>query len=69
MQPCRLLPHPLDDESKFLSSATLDELYPDHGAYVSQAVAAVNALKAQGLLLQGDASAIKKAAAQSSIGK
>ena len=48
--------------------ATLDSLYPNHGAYVSQVANAVKGLKAQGLLLQQDASTVKKAAAQSSIG-
>jgi hypothetical protein len=49
--------------------ATLDELYRNQGAYVSQVAAAVNALKAQGLLLQSDASTVKRAAPKAGIGK
>ena len=49
--------------------ATLDALYPDHGAYVSAVATSANALKQQGLLLQQDASRVKKAAAKSAIGK
>lgn len=48
--------------------ATLDGLYPEHSDYVEQVVGAVVSLKAQGLLLQQNASTIKKAAAKSSIG-
>jgi hypothetical protein len=48
---------------------TLDELYPNHDAYVSQVSASVNALKAAGLMLQSDAKATKEAAAKSEIGE
>jgi hypothetical protein len=49
--------------------ATLDGLYPDHDAYTSQVAAAVKTLKSQGLLLQSDASIIKKRAARSAFGQ
>jgi len=49
--------------------ATLDGLYPNHGAYVSAVGKGVKALKTQGLLLQQDAVKIKTTAAQSDIGK
>ena len=48
--------------------ATLDTLYPDHDTYQSQVVESVNALKAQGLLLQSDAVSTITEAAQSGIG-
>ncbi len=48
--------------------ATLDTLYPDHSTYQSQVVGSVNALKAQGLLLQSDAVSTITEAAQSGIG-
>jgi hypothetical protein len=44
-------------------------LYCDHDAYTSRVAAAVDTLKTQGLLLQSDASTIKKRAATSDIGK
>jgi hypothetical protein len=50
-------------------AATLASLYPNHPEYVSQVTASANALKAQGLLLSADSSRVKKAAAQSSVGK
>jgi hypothetical protein len=48
--------------------ATLDELYPNHGSYVSQVTHAVNELKRQGLLLPQDAMRIRTAAAHSLVG-
>jgi hypothetical protein len=42
--------------------ATLDDLYPNHGAYVRQVVHATNALQMQGLLLPKDAQKIRDAA-------
>jgi hypothetical protein len=42
--------------------ATLDDLYPNHGAYVRQVVYATNALQMQGLLLPKDAQKIRDAA-------
>jgi len=61
---CRLsgAVEPFDD-------ATLAAKYPEHGTYVSQVVGSVNDLKAQGLLLQQDATTIKQAAADSAIGE
>jgi hypothetical protein len=47
--------------------ATLDELYPDHGSYVSQVAMAANALMQQGLLLPKDQQTIKRTAAHSTI--
>ena len=49
--------------------ATLDTLYPNHESYVGAVVQSTNALKSQGLLLQQDASILKKAASMSSVGK
>ncbi|MCH7869323.1 MAG: hypothetical protein IH881_16640 [Myxococcales bacterium] len=49
--------------------ATLDGLYPEHSDYVEKVVGAVVSLKAQGLLLQQNASTTKKAASKSEIGK
>ena len=49
--------------------ATLDTLYRNHGKYVSAVAAAAKDLKTQGLLLQRNASAIKRAAATSAIGR
>ena len=49
--------------------STLDALYPEHSTYVEGVIAAANALKAQGLLLQQDAVTIKQAAALSEIGR
>jgi hypothetical protein len=49
--------------------ATLGALYVDHTAYVEAVIGATNVLKAQGLLLQPDAAKIKKAAAQSEVGR
>ncbi len=49
--------------------ATLVSLYKNHGKYVSQVSKSVKALKSQGLLLQSDASNIKKAASHSDVGK
>ena len=48
--------------------ATLDELYPNHGRYVSAVVHAVNALRHDGFLLPEDAAAIVGEAATSKIG-
>jgi hypothetical protein len=48
--------------------ATLDELYPNHGTYMSQVARASNALQMQGLLLPMDAQKIRVAAAHSMIG-
>jgi len=48
--------------------ATLDELYPNHGTYVSQVMGAINALQMQGLLLPKDAQKIRDAAVHSTIG-
>ena len=48
--------------------ATLDELYPDHGSYVSRVNRAANALEREGFLLPQDAQSIRTAAAQSAIG-
>jgi len=45
-----------------LDDATLDTLYPNHGAYRSQVSQATNALKSQGLLLPSDAIKIKNRA-------
>lgn len=50
-------------------AAKLEALYPQPGDYVSDVAIAVQALKAQGLLLQSDASTIKKAASQAQIGQ
>lgn len=47
---------------------TLDELYPNHGSYVSQVARAANGLRRQGLLLPKDALQIQRAAARSGIG-
>ncbi len=52
---------PLDDP-------TLDTLYPNHGAYVSQVVHASNQARMDGFLLQKDRSKIVTAAAGSDIG-
>lgn len=49
-------------------AATLHQLYPNHGKYVSQVSHAASALEKQGLLLPQDAWAIRIAAAQSPIG-
>jgi hypothetical protein len=46
---------------------TIDELYPNHGTYVSQVAKAANDLAAQGLLLAKDRKKIVIAAAHSSI--
>jgi hypothetical protein len=46
---------------------TIDELYPNHGTYVSQVAMAANDLAAQGLLLAKDRKKIVTAAAHSSI--
>jgi hypothetical protein len=48
--------------------ATLDTLYPNHGTYVSQVVAAANRLRSQGFLLSKDRSAIVVAATTSTVG-
>jgi hypothetical protein len=48
--------------------ATLDELYPNHGSYVSQVQHAANELERAGLLLPKDAQGIRQAAAASAIG-
>jgi len=48
-------------------AATLDELYPTHGRYVSQTAGSANDLQRQGLLLPKDASKIKLAAAMSHV--
>jgi hypothetical protein len=48
--------------------ATLDQLYPFHGVYVSQVVHAANELKQAGFLLQEDRMIIVNRASQSSIG-
>jgi hypothetical protein len=48
--------------------ATIDELYPNHGSYVSQVTQAANALEAGDLMLPMDASTIRVSAAESSIG-
>jgi hypothetical protein len=48
--------------------ATLDELYPNHGSYVSQVAHATNALSMQGLLLPKDAQKIRDTAVHSTIG-
>ena len=48
-------------------SATLDELYPNHGTYVSRVAASVNALERERLLLPKDAMTIKVAAAMSPV--
>jgi hypothetical protein len=48
--------------------ARLDELYPNHGGYVSQVQHATNELERAGLLLPTDAQGIRQAAAASAIG-
>jgi hypothetical protein len=48
---------------------TLDFLYPNHGMYVSQVVRVVNENLADGYIVNFDAIATKKKAAQSAIGK
>jgi hypothetical protein len=48
--------------------ATLDELYPNHGTYVSQVVQAANELRSEGFLLSKDRSKIVTAATMSAIG-
>jgi hypothetical protein len=60
---CRLA----SSESAF-DEATLDELYPNHGSYVSQVVAAANQLRAEGLLLSKDRTTIVNRASMSAIG-
>ena len=52
--------HPLDQ-------ATLDELYPNHGSYVSQVVNAANEARSDGFLLSRDRSKIVTTAAASDI--
>jgi hypothetical protein len=47
--------------------ATIDELYPNHGAYVNQVVRSANDLQRQGFLLPKDAKKIRVAAAFSPI--
>jgi hypothetical protein len=51
-----------------LDPAVLDDLYPNHGSYVSQVEHAANELQRQGLLLPKDAQKIRRAAALSGIG-
>jgi hypothetical protein len=51
-----------------LDQTTLDTLYPNHGSYVSQVVAAANQLHADGLLLSQDRAKIVTAAATSPVG-
>lgn len=53
---------PFDEE-------TLDSLYPNHGKYVSQVVRVVNENLADGFIVNFDARATKREAAQSKIGK
>jgi hypothetical protein len=48
--------------------ATLDDLYPNHGSYVSQVAQAANELQMDGLLLPKDAQKVKTLAAMSPIG-
>ena len=48
--------------------ATLDGLYPNHGNYVSQVVAAANQLRAEGLLLPKDRKTIVNRASMSTVG-
>jgi hypothetical protein len=51
-----------------LDPAVLDELYPNHGTYVSRVQRAANALERQGLLLPKDAQKIRTEAALSGVG-
>lgn len=51
-----------------LDVATLDELYPNHGRYVSQYAMATNQLQEDGFLLPEDAAMLKMAAALRPIG-
>jgi hypothetical protein len=55
--------------TRAFDDATLAELYPNHGAFVSRFVAAVDALERDGYLLAPEAEAAKRAAAQSGIGR
>jgi len=48
--------------------ATLEDLYPSHGRYVSQVARATDELRRQGLLLPKDALQIVRRAAQSDVG-
>jgi hypothetical protein len=50
------------------SDTRLDELYPNHGNYVSQVALAANSLSSQGLLLPKDRQKIMRAASHSTIG-
>jgi hypothetical protein len=45
----------------------LDSLYPTHGKYVSQFVAATNGLRDAGFLLEPDAEEAKTQAAESNV--
>jgi hypothetical protein len=49
--------------------ATLEALYPNHGAFVSKFVAATNAIVQQGYWLEREAQEARRAAAHSGIGK
>jgi hypothetical protein len=51
-----------------LPAETLDELYPNHGSYMSQVAQSANALRSEGLLLPKDAKKVRIAAAMSTIG-
>jgi len=55
--------------TRAFGDATLAELYPNHGAFVSRFVAAVDSLERDGYLLASEAEAAKQAATQSGIGR
>ena len=50
-------------------SETLDDLYPDHSSYVRAVGESVNDLVRRGFLLRKDARTLKRAAAQSDVGR
>jgi hypothetical protein len=52
-----------------LSAEKLAQLYPSHGAFVSQWPRSVNAAVAAGFILPADAEFVKTSAATSTIGK